>query len=98
MPTCTEILATIEQNRDTLKKFGVRKLGLFGSSTRDDNTDTSDLDFVVEFEKKTFDAYMDTKDFLERIFNRSVDLVITDAIKPRLREAILEETKYAPGL
>jgi hypothetical protein len=73
-------------------------LGLFGSCARGEATSGSDLDFVVELEKKSFDAYMDLKDFLEKLFGCKVDLVMKDAIKPRLREPILKETIYAPGL
>jgi len=53
---------------------------------------------VVEFEKKSFDSYMDLKLFLEELFDRPVDLVLADAIKPRLRAAILREAIHAPGL
>ncbi len=53
---------------------------------------------MVEFETKSFDSYMDLKAFLERLLECRVDLVLRDAIKPRLREAILKETLYAPGL
>jgi uncharacterized protein len=56
------------------------------------------MDFLVEFESATFDNYFDLKFFLERLFDRPVDLVIADTIKPRIRSAILEETVYAPGL
>ena len=96
--TKTEILSTIEENRDAIRSYGVRRLGLFGSCARGEETGTSDLDFVVEFDKKTFDAYMDLKAFLEELFGRRVDLVLADAIKPRLRQYILEEAVYAPGL
>jgi len=41
---------------------------------------------------------MDLKFFLEDLFGRRVDLVIADAVKPRLRKPILEETVYAEGL
>jgi predicted nucleotidyltransferase len=58
----------------------------------------SDLDFVVEFEEKSFDAYMDLKAFLEQLFDVRVDLVLKDAIKPRLRERILGDALHAPGL
>ena len=57
-----------------------------------------DLDFVVELERKTFDAYMDLKLFLEDLFGCPVDLVLADAIKPRLRPTILREMIHAPGL
>jgi len=89
-----EILKTIEENREKIKGFGVTRLGLFGSAVRGEATNTSDLDFVVEFEKKTFDAYMNLKRFLEELFGCKVDLVIQDGIKPRLREPILKETLY----
>jgi hypothetical protein len=93
-----EILKIIEENREKIKGFGVTSLGLFGSAVRGEAKDTSDLDFVVEFEKKTFDAYMDLKKFLEELFGCKVDLVLKDNIKPRLREPILKETIYAQGL
>jgi predicted nucleotidyltransferase len=93
-----EILKIIGENRETIRGFGVRSLGLFGSAVRGEATDTSDLDFVVEFEKKTFDGYMGLKKFLEESFGCKVDLVLKDAIKPRLREPILKETIYAQGL
>ena len=53
---------------------------------------------MVEFDTKSFDAYMDLKVFLERLFGCPVDLVLRDTIKPRLRETILKEAIHAPGL
>jgi predicted nucleotidyltransferase len=93
-----EILNTLGANEAKIKSFGVRSLSLFGSSVRGEDKPESDLDFVVEFEKKSFDAYMDLKLFLEELFDRPVDLVLADGIKPRLRAAILREAIHAPGL
>lgn len=95
--TAQEILSIIEMHRDTIRNFGVRRLGLFGSHVRGEGKDSSDLDFVVDFEEKTFDNYMDLKFFLEDLFNCSVDLVMIEAIKPRLKPIILSETVYAQG-
>ncbi len=92
------IFDLLEKNRDTIRSFGVRRLGLFGSFARGEACATSDLDFIVEFEHKSFDAYMDLKTFLEELLGRPVDLVMTDAIKPRLRAAILREAVDVPGL
>ncbi len=86
-----EILKTLSAHEAKIKSFGVRGLSLFGSSVRGEDTSASDLDFVVEFEKKSFDSYMDLKLFLEELFHRPVDLVLADGIKPRLRAAILAE-------
>lgn len=93
-----DILEALGANEAKIKGFGVRSLSLFGSYVRGENTPASDLDFVVEFEKKSFDSYMDLKLFLEELFDRPVDLVLADGIKPRLRAAILEEALHAPGL
>jgi len=41
---------------------------------------------------------MDLKEFLEDLFGRKVDLVVSEGLKPRLREGVLRETVYAPGL
>lgn len=88
----------LEDNRKTIRSYGVRRLGLFGSQARGEATSDSDLDFIVEFETKTFDAYMDLKVFLEELFHHKVDLVLVDTIKRRLRPSILKEAVYAQGL
>ena len=93
-----EILKTLSAHEGKIKSFGVRALSLFGSSVRGEDTSASDLDFVVEFERKSFDSYMDLKLFLEDLFDRPVDLVLADGIKPSLRAAILAEAIHAPGL
>jgi len=92
------ILTTLTANEARIKSFGVRSLSLFGSCARGEETAESDLDFLVEFERKSFDAYMDLKFFLEDLFGKPVDLILADGIKPRLRAAILEEAIHAAGL
>jgi predicted nucleotidyltransferase len=83
-----------------IKKYGVKKIGLFGSYIRNEQKAESDIDILVEFEeeKKTFDNYMDLKFLLEDLFNRNVDLVVTEAIKPDLKPYIFEKVKYATGV
>ena len=92
-----EVLRLIEQNQAALRKLGVRRLGLFGSCARGEATAGSDLDFVVEFSNKSFDAYMDLKSFLEDLFRSRVDLVTVSSIKPRLLPIIQREIVYASG-
>jgi uncharacterized protein len=92
-----EIFRLLEENREKLIALGVRRLGLFGSAVRGEATAHSDLDFIVDLRQKTFDAYMDVKEFLEDLFQCQVDLVLIDGIKPRLRETIISETVYASG-
>ncbi len=98
MQNAVSILNVIGSHRAEFRRLGVRRLGLFGSAARGEATDGSDLDFLVELDRKTFDAYMEVKELLERLFQRRVDLVIAEALKPQLRDYILEETVYAEGL
>ncbi|MCD6277323.1 nucleotidyltransferase family protein [candidate division WOR-3 bacterium] len=95
-----EILKKIEESKDKIKKFGVRRIGLFGSYIRSEQKKESDIDVLVEFKKgkKTFDNYMELKFFLEDLFNCKVDLVILESIKPDLKPHILKSVKYAAGL
>jgi len=77
------------------KRFSVRRIGLFGSMLRGDDTSESDIDIVVDMEHPTFDKYMDLKFHLERLIGREVDLVLLESIKPRLKPRITREAVYA---
>ncbi len=76
------------------RRFGVRRLELFGSALRADfDPATSDLDFLLEIEPPTglgyADAYFGLHEGLEQLFGRAVDLVSIGAVKnPHLLQAI----------
>ena len=95
-----EILEKLEENKNRIKEFGVKRIGLFGSYVRGEQKKDSDIDIVVEFEKgkKNFDNYMELKFFLEDLFRCKVDLVVLESIKPDLKSSILESVKYATGV
>jgi len=93
-----QILATIDEHADELRGLGAKSLALFGSMARGEGSASSDIDMLVELQSKTFDAYMDVKLSLEKILGRKVDLVLADAVKPRLRSAILGEAVRASRL
>jgi predicted nucleotidyltransferase len=73
---------------------------LFGSFIRNEQKGENDIDILVEFEKgkKTFDNYMGLKFFLENLLKCKVDLVISDALKHRIKPYIMREVEYAKGL
>jgi uncharacterized protein len=95
--TREQVLSTLQQHRETLHGFGVERMGLFGSCARGDRS-PNDLDFVVQWRTKSFDAYMELKFFLEDLFHCPVDVVVDQTIKPRLRPQILRELVDVPGL
>lgn len=69
-----------------LERYGACKLGLFGSAARDELQPDSDIDVLVEFNQPpTVDSYFGTKDYLESVLGRSVDLVTRSGLKPRAR-------------
>ncbi|MBS3802808.1 MAG: nucleotidyltransferase domain-containing protein [Candidatus Thermoplasmatota archaeon] len=97
MLTRERIFQIIHEHKDQIDQFGVKRIGLFGSFVNETNTYDSDVDLLVEFEKgkKSFDNYMDLKFFLERLFQRDVDLVIKDSVKKTLKSRILGSVEYA---
>jgi len=92
--TAKSILKKIEDNKNNLIKCEVKRIGLFGSFLKGKQNDKSDIDFIVEFNKSTFDNYMDLKFFLEKLFHKKVDLVTEKSLKPSLKY-IKEEAIYA---
>ena len=98
IPTRASILEALDAHADELHRLGAKSLALFGSLARGKGPHSSDIDLLVELQPKTFDAYMDVKLFLERVLGRRIDLVLADAVKPRLRSVILEEAVHASRL
>ncbi|HBT17230.1 MAG TPA: nucleotidyltransferase [Firmicutes bacterium] len=81
-----DIIEFFKNNKCELKKYGIRKIGLFGSYAKSQENENSDIDVLIEFEEgnKTFDNYMDFKFYLEDRFN-----------KEDLKNAILRSARYA---
>jgi predicted nucleotidyltransferase len=89
------ILRIGEIRSELTRRFTVRRIGVFGSFAKGLANQGSDVDILVELMEPTFDNYMDLKFYLENILNRAVDLVMADAIKPRLKPIIEQEVVYA---
>ncbi len=99
MLTSQDILHELNRNARTLKEsYSVSRIGLFGSFVHGQANSDSDIDIVVDLAEPSFDHYMDLKFFLEDLFGRSVDLVLADTVKPRLKPVIKREVMYAEGL
>ena len=83
----------LSRHRDELeKKFGVRKIGIFGSYANGEPKKSSDLDLLVEFKYPIgLFKFMDLEDYLEKLLGVKVDLVTRKALKPHIGKAILKE-------
>ena len=95
--TKREIKRTLLSHQNILKEYGVKRLGLFGSYVKNTADADSDIDLIVELEELSFDRYMGLRIFLEDVFEKKVDLVIADSVKPRLQPYIEKEVEYVAG-
>jgi uncharacterized protein len=80
------------------ERFQVETIGVFGSFARGEQTKDSDIDILVEFtQPNTIDLFdfIDLEDFLTQKLDVKVDLVTKSALKPLIKDQILEETVYA---
>lgn len=97
MKNLEEIKNIVKKHDEKVRKeFGVKEIGIFGSYIRSQQTETSDIDILVEFKEgyKTFDNYMNLKFYLEELLNLKIDLLIKSTLKPRLKPYILKEVIY----
>ena len=96
-----EVIKKLRENRDNLKKFGVKRVGLFGSLVRGDQRKESDIDLVVEFDlslfgkdfEGLFDAFMDLSSYLEDLFKKKVDILTPESIDTIRVKEVAEEIK-----
>ena len=94
--TKEEILQKLRGNREKLRQFGVKRIGIFGSAVRDELREDSDIDVVVEFEeeKKNFDNFIELTFFLEELFGRKVDLLTPQSLSPFIKPYIEREVLF----
>jgi len=96
MDTRSEILKYLKGSKESFAaRYGVSRIGLFGSAARDELLPGSDVDVIVDFASPAFDEYMDLKFELEGAIGRPVDLVVSGSVKKRLAPLIASQTVYA---
>jgi uncharacterized protein len=92
----------IEKKRQELvqlcQKYHVAKLEVFGSAARGDFNESSDIDFLVEFDEEAnprrFDNFFELQRALEQLFHRRIDLVEPGGLRnPYLIERINQSRK-----
>ncbi len=74
MKTLDEIKEVLKKHKDELRRlFGVKEIGIFGSYAREEQTELSDVDILVEFEREIGWEIVDLKDYLEKLLGVKVD-------------------------
>lgn len=89
----------IEKKLQALKpvladKYKVKNIGLFGSYAKGEQSDSSDIDILIDLQEPLGWGFFELKEYLESQLNRPVDLVTRNALKKQLKEKILSQTKF----
>ena len=94
----TDILNKLKASKSELNKFGVTRIGLFGSVKRNESKKESDIDILIDFksDSETFENYMQTCNFLENLLTGyKLDIVTENGLSPFIGPFILNEVEYA---
>ncbi|HEY9751546.1 MAG TPA: nucleotidyltransferase family protein [Coleofasciculaceae cyanobacterium] len=79
------------------KDYHITQLGIFGSYVRGEQTEDSDVDVLVEFEpdfRFGLFTFCQLEDYISESLGKKVDLVMKDALKPKIGDRILQEVIY----
>ena len=97
MTTKDHIINKLKSNKSKFSKLGIRNVGLFGSYIRNEQSKSSDIDLLVDFEpeQENFDNLMAVYDLFESIFkNEKVEIVTVNGLSRYIGPKILNEVQY----
>ena len=92
--TDKEVISLLKRHKDLLKKYRVKRIGLFGSYARKEQKRHSDIDFLVEFEEPNFDNFMDLVFSLESLFKKKVELITNGSLSPYIEPYVEKEVRW----
>ena len=92
-----EVLRILAAHREQLRReYDVKSLALFGSAVRNEATEASDVDLLVEFDRQIGLFHLiATEQHLEDLLGTKVDLVLRRAVLPELKDRIFSEAMDA---
>ena len=79
---------------EIFSKYSVKKIGIFGSYAKGHQNKESDVDVLVEFEKPTFDNFMELNFYLEDLFDKKVDLLTPNSLSPFMKPSVEKEVVW----
>jgi predicted nucleotidyltransferase len=97
MRTKEEILRILQEEKpELIRRYGLKRLALFGSYARDDQREGSDVDVMVEVEPSIGLRFVEMADRIEDALGIRTEVVSRRAIKPRYWEVIKEDLIDVP--
>jgi predicted nucleotidyltransferase len=83
----------LKAKQPLFQNCGVKQLGLFGSTVRGSNTESSDVDILIDFEddKETYSNFLMACEVFDRL---KVDIVTRKGLSPFISQQVLKEVEY----
>lgn len=97
MTTREEILNALKKSKEELSALGIKEIGLFGSYSKNEPSEISDIDIPIDFEteKETYDNLMAAYDLMDRLFQQEkVEIITKNGLSPYIGPKILNEVIY----
>ncbi len=95
MRTLQEIKNILSSHKQKLfHDYPIRTMAIFGSFSRNEQNDSSDIDILVEFSDKIGIRFIDLAEELENIVGTKVDLVSKKGIKDKYLKSIHSDLIY----
>ena len=91
--TSKEIISILNEKKNILERDTVKKIGLFGSFTKDKQNKNSDIDLIVEFGNPDLDNFMNLVDYLENLFGRKVEVLTPIGVDTIRIKEVAEDIK-----
>jgi len=91
--TSKEIISILNEKKNILKRYTVKKIGLFGSFAKDKQNKNSDIDLIVEFGNPDLDNFMNLVDYLENLFGRKVEVLTPIGVDTIRIKEVAEDIK-----
>ncbi len=91
------ILSTLRSKEKEISRYGIRSMGVFGSYARGEQSESSDIDILIDFEPEleNFDNFMAVYDIIEDLFkDQRVEVVTKNGLSPYIGPKILNEVLY----
>ena len=99
MFTRQEILQYLKNNKKLFrKKYSIIKIGIFGSYARNEQTEKSDIDIIIEMPLDATEIFVkkqEVRELLKQTFHRNIDICRERSIKPMFKKIILKDVIYA---
>ncbi len=96
MEQLERIKKIIKEHKEELRSsYKVKEIGIFGSFVKGEEQKESDLDILVEFEQPVdLFTFLDLEEYLTKLINLKVDLVMKKTLKPHIGKKVLQEAVY----